>query len=142
MASTALQLGSFRFDVTPPAGHARCGGLITPVRQVEDTLEAIGFVLHGAGDPIVLCTIDWTGLCNSAFHQWRDALADAAGTSIDRVTVHCVHQHDAPLVCLDAQQRVANEGGPPALGTRLKFTSRSRNMKPQSPHGNRKGAWP
>ena len=54
MAGTALQLGSFRFDVTPPAGHALCGGLIAPIRRVDDALEAVGLVLQCAGEPIVV----------------------------------------------------------------------------------------
>ena len=32
------------------------------------------------------------------------ALAAAAGTTPDRVAVQCVHQHDAPFVCLRAQE--------------------------------------
>ena len=61
-----LHLAPFRFDVTPPMGHSCCGGWITPVNAVDDPLEAIGFVLLGAGKPIVLCAVDWTGLLNDA----------------------------------------------------------------------------
>jgi len=56
--------------VTPPIGHALCGGLVAPTQAVDGTLEAIGIVLWGAGDPIVLCAIDWTALSNSASDQW------------------------------------------------------------------------
>lgn len=108
-----LHVGTFRFDVTPPAGHSLCGGWITPVVAVDDPLEAIGFVLLGAGKPIVVCVVDWTGLLNSAHVAWRQALAEAAGTTIDRVTVHCVHQHDAPFACLDAERIVAEQGDLP-----------------------------
>jgi len=99
-----LHLAPFRFDVTPPMGHSLCGGWIKPVVGVDDPLEAIGFVLLGAGKPIVLCTVDWTGLLNDAHIQWRVALAEAAGTTPDRVAVHCVHQHNAPFACLDSEQ--------------------------------------
>ncbi len=88
-----LHLAPFRFDVTPPLGHSPCGGWIRPVEAIDDPLEALGFVLLGSGLPIVVCVVDWTGLLNDAHVQWRTALAEAAGTTPDRVTVHCVHQH-------------------------------------------------
>lgn len=105
-----FQIATFEFDVTPPAGHSLCGGLIKPASEVRDRLEGLGFVLLGAGSPIVVCALDWTGLCNTAHRHFREALASAAGTTPNRVTVHSVHQHDTPLVCLDAQRFVAAEG--------------------------------
>jgi len=104
-----LRIAPFRYDVTPPLGHPLCGGWITPVKSVDDALEAIGFVILGAGDPIVICAVDWTGLLNDAHIQWRTALAEAAGTTPDRVAVQCVHQHDAPFVCLASEALVAEE---------------------------------
>lgn len=109
VAAGGLHLASFRFDVTPPTGHSLCGGWIKPVSGVDDALEAIGLVLRGAGAPIVLCTVDWTGLLNEAHLAWRTALAEAAGTTPDRVAVHCVHQHNAPLVCPAAAALVAQQ---------------------------------
>ncbi len=100
---TPLRIATFRADVTPPEGHPLCGGWITPVKSVADPLEAIGLVILGAGDPIVLCAVDWTGILNRAHLEWRSALAAAAGTTADRVAVQCVHQHDAPFVCLDTE---------------------------------------
>ncbi|MBT7256239.1 MAG: hypothetical protein HN882_14660, partial [Planctomycetaceae bacterium] len=49
-----LRLATFHFDVTPPMGHSLCGGWIKPVVGVTDNLQAIGFVLLGAGKPIVI----------------------------------------------------------------------------------------
>jgi hypothetical protein len=110
-----LHIGTFRFDVTPPMGHSLCGGWIKPVEAVDDPLEAIGYVLLGAGKPIVVCVVDWTGLLNNAHVQWRTALAEAAGTTIDRVTVHCVHQHNAPFACIDAEQIILEQGDLPHI---------------------------
>jgi hypothetical protein len=107
---SALRVAPFRFDVTPPFGHPLCGGWIRPVVDHEDELEAIGFVLHGAGKPIVICAVDWTGILNEAHIQWRTALAEAAGTTPDRVALQCVHQHDAPFVCLHAERLCAEQG--------------------------------
>ncbi|MCH2124430.1 MAG: hypothetical protein MK165_06545 [Pirellulaceae bacterium] len=110
-----LHLAPFRFDVTPPTGHPCCGGLTKPVEAVDDSLEAIGIVLWGLGKPIVICAVDWTGILNDAHVQWRTVLADAAGTTPDRVAVQCVHQHNAPFACLDAQQIVEEQGDLPPI---------------------------
>ena len=110
-----LRLASFRFDITPPKGHSLCGGWIKPVIDIDDPLEAIGYVLLGAGKPIVICVLDWTGLLNNAHLRWRQTLAEAAGTTPDRVAVQCVHQHNAPFACLDAQAIVGAQGDLPDI---------------------------
>lgn len=102
-----LKIAPFKFDATPPIGHGCCGGWIKPIEVVDDPMEALGFVLLGAGEPIVLCAVDWTGLLNEAHVSWRTALAEAAGTTPDRVSVHCVHQHNAPFACIEAEKIVA-----------------------------------
>ncbi len=104
-----LHIATFRFDVSPPLGHACCGGWIKPVVGYDDPLEAIGFVLLGVGKPIVVCAVDWTGILNDAHLAWRAALAEAAGTSPARAAVQCVHQHNAPLVCFEADRLVATQ---------------------------------
>ena len=108
-------LATFRFDVTPPKGHSLCGGWIKPVVDVDDALEAIGFILLGAGAPIVVCAIDWTGVLNSAHVAFRQTLADAAHTTADHVAIQSVHQHNAPFVCLDAERLVAAQGDLPHI---------------------------
>ena len=109
LSEPEFRIAPFRFDVTPPVGHPLCGGWITPVVDVDDSLEAIGFVVLGAGKPIVICAVDWTGILNDAHVAWRTALAEAAGTTPDRVAVQCVHQHDAPFVCLHAEKLIAEQ---------------------------------
>lgn len=111
----SLHAAPFRIDVTPPLGHSCCGGWIKPIEAVDDTQEAVGVVLLGAGKPIVLCAVDWTGLLNEAHVEWRTALAQAAGTTPDRVAVHCVHQHNAPFACLEAERIVSAEGDLPHI---------------------------
>jgi hypothetical protein len=100
-------IAPFRCDVTPPLGHSLLGGWIAPAAAIDDSLEAIGYVLLGAGAPIVVCAVDWAGLMNEAHQAWRTSLAQAAGTTPDRVAVHCVHQHNAPFVCLEAHALAA-----------------------------------
>src|SRR5262249_25198247 len=113
-------LATFSCDVTPPAGHPLCGGWIDPVRGVDDPLWARGIMLLGSGAPLVLCAVDWCGLRNDAHRAWRESLAKAAHTTADRVSVHCVHPHNAPFADVEAQKLIdAVPGAPPSLD--LKF---------------------
>jgi hypothetical protein len=112
---STLHVAPFRFDVTPPIGHSLCGGWIKPAEACDDPLFALGLVLLGPGKPIVLCAVDWTGLLNEAHVAWRKALAEAAGTSPERVAVQCVHQHNAPFACLDAEKIVQQQSDLPHI---------------------------
>lgn len=118
----SYHIATFETDVTPPVGHPLCGGWIEPVRGVDDPLRLLGVVLLGAGKPVVLCAIDWTGLRNDAFRMWRQALADAAHTSPERVCIHSVHPHNAPFADVGAQKLLTEVNGPPLLD--LKFFDR------------------
>ena len=109
------QLTIFQSDATPPLGHPLCGGWIEPVRGVEDPLRALGIVLLGSGGPIVLCVVDWCGLRNDANRKWRQALAQAANTTLERVAVHCVHPHNAPFADTEAERPLASVHGPTSL---------------------------
>ncbi|MCY2934814.1 MAG: hypothetical protein NT172_11700 [Planctomycetota bacterium] len=92
-----LHLGRFDIDATVPMGHPLCGGWIKPATVVDDPLKLRGVIIQGNDAPIVLAAIDWTGICNQAYFQIRDGLATAAQTTPDRVSLHSVHQHDAPF---------------------------------------------
>ncbi|HYF01323.1 MAG TPA: hypothetical protein VEJ18_20540 [Planctomycetota bacterium] len=106
-----VTLAVFSADVTPPIGHPLCGGMVKPAERVADSLFARGFVLRGGGQrPVLFVALDWTELRNDAYEAWRTALADAAGTSAERVLVHCAHQHDAPYADLEAQ-RILDQAG-------------------------------
>ena len=91
-----LRVATFMADVTPPLGTPLCFGLVKPGAVMVDPLTARGLVITGAGRPIVLVAVDWLGISNESHDHWRQALAAAAGTTMDRVTVHVLHQHDAP----------------------------------------------
>jgi hypothetical protein len=91
-----LRIATFQVDVTPPLGTPLCDALVQPAREIVDPLSARGVVLLTGQKPIVLCALDWVGVGNSGYDAFREALAKAAGTTRDRVAVHCLHQHDAP----------------------------------------------
>jgi hypothetical protein len=103
----ALHLATFSCDVTPPAGHPLCGGGVEPVRAVDDPLRALGVILLGMGQPVVLCALDWCGVRNEAHVRWRRALADAAHTVPENVALQCVHQHNAPFADPEGERLLA-----------------------------------
>jgi hypothetical protein len=116
----AFHLATFACDVTPPAGHPLCGGWIEPVRAVDDPLRALGVVLLGMGEPLVLCAVDWCGLRNDAHLAWRQALARAAHTVPADVAVQCVHPHNAPFADTGAE-RLIEAAAKPTPSLDLKF---------------------
>ena len=92
--NSGLKIATFDVDATPPVGSMMAYDKV--LRQDDLPLRCRGIALLGAGEPIVLCALDWIGLANEGNDAFRDALAAAAGTSRERVAVHSLHQHDAP----------------------------------------------
>lgn len=76
----------------------------------ELTLRCRGVVIQGSGRPIVLCAVDWIGIANEGHDAFCDALAEAAGTTRDRVAVHALHQHDAPICDFTAAKLLREHG--------------------------------
>ena len=102
-AHGGFRVAAFEADITIPIGHACMGGGVADAREVLDPLYAKGFVLRGAGEPIVVVALDWCQCNNDSYDRWREVLADAAHTSPRRVMLATVHQHDAPICDLTAQ---------------------------------------
>jgi hypothetical protein len=106
-----LSLALFDIDATPPVGTMMA---YDPATNKWDLgLRARGVVLMGAGQPIVLCAVDWIGIANESYDAFRTALARAAGTIPSRVAVHSLHQHDAPDSDFSAEAILKNEGVEP-----------------------------
>ena len=106
-ASEPLRIGKFVVDVTPPVGspmaYNRCDAIGMP-------LTACGIVVVGNDQPIVLCAVDWIGISNEGYSRWKEVIAKTAGTTPERVTVHCLHQHDAPRCDFSADRLLAERG--------------------------------
>lgn len=106
-----VSIATFNVDATPPMGSPLCGGAVEPASAVDDPLSARGIAILAEGQsPIVLCSVDWVGIGNAGHDAWRQALAEAAGTAIDRVAVHTVHQHDAPACDFTIADMLAANG--------------------------------
>src|SRR5205807_4374261 len=52
-------------------------------------------------------SVDWTGIRNEAFRIWRKALAEAAHTTPEYVSLHTVHPHNAPFADVEAEKMIA-----------------------------------
>ncbi len=106
-AEVDLRVSFFHIDATPPIGsplaYNRCDGVGMP-------LSARGVVLHGGGQPIVLCAVDWIGISNEGHKRWKQTLARAVGTVPEKISVHTLHQHDAPRCDLSAEQLLQERG--------------------------------
>ena len=108
--SGELKIGLFDVNATPPVGSQLT---YDPMINTYDlSLRAKGIILTGAGAPIVLCAIDWIGISNESQDVFKQSLAEAAGTTPERVAVHTVHQHDAPICDFTAEKLLKEKNLP------------------------------
>ncbi len=105
---TGLRVGVFSADVTPPIGSPVA---YTNARSILDPLSARGIVFFIPNEkPVVLCAVDWIGIANEGQDVWKQALAKAAHTTVDRVSVHVLHQHDG-VHCDFTMEKIMREYG-------------------------------
>lgn len=112
--TNGLSIATFDIDVTPPVGSLMAYDRAVELGEIG--LRCRGVLLVGAGDPIVLCAVDWIGIGNESQDVFRERIAKAAGTTADRVAVHTLHQHDAPRSDFGAEQQL-HHAGVSQLGT-------------------------
>lgn len=111
-ADEPLKVGLFAVDASPPIGSPMA---YDPTARVVLPLSCRGVVLIGEGGPVVLCALDWIGIGNDAHAEFRRALAEAAGTTPERVAVHALHQHDAPHCDHSTARLMAEHGANPGI---------------------------
>jgi hypothetical protein len=105
---STLKIATFDVDATPPVGSSLT---YDPMLNSWDLgLRAKGIVILGAGQPIVMCSVDWIGISNDSQDEFKRIMAEAAGTISSRVVVHAIHQHDAPASDLGAEKLLLNAG--------------------------------
>jgi hypothetical protein len=108
IAPSMLQISTFDIDATPPVGSYLAYDQM--VNTWDMSLRARGIVIMGSGLPIVLISVDWIGISNDSQDAFKETLAQAAGTIPQRVAVHTIHQHDAPISDFGAE-RLLKEAG-------------------------------
>ena len=101
IAQGQLKLAKFSIDATPPVGTPLAYDEMT---WVDKPLSCRGLVLLSDELPVVLCAVDWIGIANEGQDAFKAAFAEAAGTIPERVSVHTLHQHDAPICDLTANR--------------------------------------
>jgi len=106
-----LRVATFCCDVTPPLGSPTYGG--KPLETIETPLLAKGIVLDDGQRRIVLCAMDWCGLCGSAHMLFRNKISAGADTDVSNVAVHTVHQHTAPYLPIGSLEVRDKDGNPP-----------------------------
>ncbi|MEJ7692759.1 hypothetical protein [Daejeonella sp.] len=107
-APNNLKLAVFDIDATPPVGSQLTYDPM--VNSWDLGLRAKGIVILGAGQPIVMCSVDWIGISNESQDEFKRVMALAAGTIPSRVVVHTIHQHDAPTSDLGAEVIMKSAG--------------------------------
>ena len=103
-----LKIATFDVDATPPIGSSLTYDPM--VNNWDLGLRAKGIVILGAGQPIVMCSVDWIGISNDSQDEFKRIMAQAAGTIPSRVVVHAIHQHDAPASDLGAEKLLLKAG--------------------------------
>ena len=117
-ATGGLRLATFRCDITPPLGEPMIWDV--PLAKVETPLLAKGVVLEDDGRRYVLVAFDWCLIGNESTWLFREQIAQAAGTVASCVSLHTVHQHDAPYADAGAHRLLeAVPQPPPHLSTKF-----------------------
>ncbi len=106
--SGTLKLATFDIDATPPVGSQLTYDPM--INNWDLGLRAKGIVIVGAGQPIVMCSVDWIGISNESQDEFKRVMALAANTIPSRVVVHTIHQHDAPTSDLGAEVIMKSAG--------------------------------
>ena len=99
-----LSIAFDRVDVTPADNGLI--GFTTPENPLpaRDPLFARLFLLQDDSKTSLITSLDYGGLYCSAQDEWRKQLADAMNIPGERVILHCLHQHDAPFVNMEAAE--------------------------------------
>ena len=132
----ALQLATFRVDVTPAVGESPCAGFLRRVDSIEHPLELRGVIFKSGTQTFVIAAIDFCGISNSSDETLRDALARAAGTSRDRVALQSLHQHSAPVLDLEAVRLLHG----PTVQSSGRILNSPR-QSPSAPHRQSRRCW-
>ncbi len=103
-----LRVATFDVDATPPVGNYLAYD--PTINSWDMGLRAKGIVILGKGQPVVLCVVDWIGISNDSQDAFKSVLAEAAGTVPERVAVHTIHVHDAPISDFGAEKLLKEAG--------------------------------
>ena len=110
-AEGPLRVGTFDVDASPPIGSPMA---YDPTDGVQDPLHCRGIVLLGDEAPVAIVAVDWIGIGGGGQDAFKTAIAEAVGTTTDRVAVHTLHQHDAPTCDFSVAELLEEHGIDPS----------------------------
>ncbi|MDB4680155.1 MAG: neutral/alkaline non-lysosomal ceramidase N-terminal domain-containing protein [Planctomycetaceae bacterium] len=106
-SATPIKVATFNVDASPPIGAPLA---YDPTKGIQTPLSCRGIVILSDQKPIILVSVDWIGIASGGQTVFKEALAQAANTDVNRITIHTIHQHDAPRCDFDADALLVAEG--------------------------------
>ncbi|MDO5552321.1 MAG: hypothetical protein Q4G68_01040 [Planctomycetia bacterium] len=101
VAEAAFKAAQFKVDVTPPVGTHLA---YVMNESIEYPIYVSGLILDDGTTRIVWVSGDFIFISGETYRRWQRNIAQAAGTTPEKVFLHVVHQHDTPLVTTDYEQ--------------------------------------
>lgn len=92
MQENKMKIAPFKIDVTPETGTPIAYGIN---KKVDTPIYIRGVVIDDGESRAVLVSCDYIYIWGETWYSWRKIIAEAAGTSADRVFLHSIHQHDS-----------------------------------------------
>jgi hypothetical protein len=95
---TMLKVCTFQVDCTPPDGTMVGLDVGSSASGTRDPLYMRGVILEDNGARSIIAALDFCALLNGSYDEFRFALAGAVKADVNKTIIHCIHQHDAPLI--------------------------------------------
>lgn len=105
-----LKASTVKIDCTPDIGFI-VGLSEQPAEKILDPLFLRGLLLEDGNGRYFIGSLDFCALMGSAYQDLRCAIADSIGAPQDNVVIHCIHQHDAPLLMFEAERCMGIDRG-------------------------------
>ena len=93
-----MKLAKFKINFTPPEKTPVLWGTGDETTGIRDNLWFRGIILDDGVFKYVIASLDYCGLMNSAYDDLVETIAQALNLPLENVIIHCIHQHDAPLI--------------------------------------------
>jgi hypothetical protein len=101
-----LNIAIFEVDCTPPLGAPVGLNVNSSAREIRDPLFARGLIFDDGTTRAAVVSLDYCALVHSAYEDLRNAISRAVLAIPENVVIHCIHQHDAPLLDFEAARYV------------------------------------
>ena len=105
-----LQAGFARTNITPMMGIELVGYFFErPATGVLDEIEIIALALGCGDEKAVILTVDNEGLTRDVTTDYRKAISEQTGISMESIYIHATHSHTAPILKKDSDVAIERE---------------------------------